>query len=453
MTLHDLSDGELLSRLETLCIDSRRIDVRVIELLIEVEERRLDLKSACSSLYDFCLRRLGLSAGAAQRRMTVARMAKHFPCLLGHLESGKIHLSTLAVLRDAMTEANVEELVELGSTKSRRELEAHLRARAAATPGQMPTETGRPAPAVDTTLPLPALVPEVAAAPPSASALDLRYPLHVLMSAELDAKLTRARDLMRHANPRGDAAVILDRALDALIDKLERRRFGKTNRPQEVRRPCKRGHVPNAVRREISERDAEQCAFVDTQNRRCSARGFLEIDHRQSRALGGNEVSKNLRLLCRAHNKLHAEEDFGRDHIERKIHERQRTCVPTRDRAALATTTLATATLAIATAAIATADIATVDIATVGDAKRDIAALDSARPDGARRDTANVDTVAPRARPDTETLETVKRGLVSLGFRAKEASRALHAVAGRHSELPPIVDVLREALRVLSEGP
>ncbi len=83
-------------------------ELSVIELLIEVEERRLDLRSACSSLYDFCMRRLGLSDSAAQRRMTVARMAKRFPCLLGHLESGKIHLSTLAVLRDYLTAENVE---------------------------------------------------------------------------------------------------------------------------------------------------------------------------------------------------------------------------------------------------------------------------------------------------------------------------------------------------------
>ncbi len=56
------------------------------------------------------------------------------------------------------------------------------------------------------------------------------------MSAELRAKLARASDLMRHANPSGDVATVVDRALDLLVAKLEKERFAKSTRPRTTTR-------------------------------------------------------------------------------------------------------------------------------------------------------------------------------------------------------------------------
>ena len=86
------------------------------------------------------------------------------------------------------------------------------------------------------------------------------------------------------------------------------------------------GAVKRAARREVYERDAERCTFVDKTGRRCKARAFLELDHQHARALGGSGDASNLRLLCRAHNRLLAEETFGREHVEKSIHLRQRKC-------------------------------------------------------------------------------------------------------------------------------
>src|SRR5690242_13501626 len=43
------------------------------------------------------------------------------------------------------------------------------------------------------------------------------------MGAELKGKLERATDLMSHANPKRELAVVLERALDLLLTKLEKR--------------------------------------------------------------------------------------------------------------------------------------------------------------------------------------------------------------------------------------
>jgi len=51
---------------------------------------------------------------------------------------------------------------------------------------------------------------------------------------------------------------------------------------------------------------------------------YLEIDHIVPQAKGGKGTTDNLRVRCRAHNRLAAENEFGREHVERKIDERRR---------------------------------------------------------------------------------------------------------------------------------
>jgi 5-methylcytosine-specific restriction endonuclease McrA len=81
--------------------------------------------------------------------------------------------------------------------------------------------------------------------------------------------------------------------------------------------------VPRAVRRAVFERDGEQCTFTDATGARCPSRTLLELDHADSRALGGSDEASNLRVRCRAHNALHAEEVFGRAHVAAHVHLRQ----------------------------------------------------------------------------------------------------------------------------------
>jgi len=60
-----------------------------------------------------------------------------------------------------------------------------------------------------------------------------------------------------------------------------------------------------------------QCEYRESKtSTRCESRHFLEIDHIQPRALGGTNVPDNLRVLCRTHNLLVAENIFGREKIE-----------------------------------------------------------------------------------------------------------------------------------------
>jgi 5-methylcytosine-specific restriction endonuclease McrA len=389
MHLTDLSDEELVSSLRAICAEGHRLMARLVVHLGEVEQRSLHLKAACSSMFDYCTRKLGMSDGAAHRRINAARLVRRFPGLLERLERGEVHLSALASLAKHLTEANFEELIAAVSGKTMREVE-YVIARYAPRP-DVPATITELSPV---TLAQPALLPitDTGAAPRQTRIEPLseaRYRVELTASTELRDKLERARDLMRHRNPSGDLAVVVERALDALLERLEKERLGKTARPQRTVRASKPGHVPQAVRREVFERDGEQCTFLDEDGHRCPSRTLLELDHVESRALGGSDEASNLRVRCRPHNLLHAEQVFGKEHVARHIDLRQR----------------------------------------------------------------KAHRVTTDAKPACDAIDLATRGLVNLGFRVPDVRRVLDVVAERHRAdgmIVPVQEILREALAVLT---
>ena len=148
-----------------------------------------------------------------------------------------------------------------------------------------------------------------------------RYKVQFTASAELRDKLDRLRALMRSSVPDGDLAAIIDAAVTEKLERLEARRFGRTKAPRKepsaAQGPPSSRHVPAAVRRAVYERDGGRCRYVDDQGRRCSAREGLEFHHRHPFAFGGHHSVDEMALLCRTHNGLLAEIDFGRGAVAR----------------------------------------------------------------------------------------------------------------------------------------
>ena len=76
--LSAVSDERLLQELGELLSGGARTEARIVAHLAEVEERRLHLKADSSSLFDYCLRRFGLSESEAFHRITAARLVGVF---------------------------------------------------------------------------------------------------------------------------------------------------------------------------------------------------------------------------------------------------------------------------------------------------------------------------------------------------------------------------------------
>ena len=125
MNLTDLTNDQLISGLHALVGHGRKVLAGLLAYLGEVEQRRLDLESACSSLFDFCVRRLGMGDDEACRRVAGARLVRRFPVALAMIERGQLHLTALLLLRDHMTDDNHLKLLGAASGKSKSEVQ-HL---------------------------------------------------------------------------------------------------------------------------------------------------------------------------------------------------------------------------------------------------------------------------------------------------------------------------------------
>jgi hypothetical protein len=168
-----------------------------------------------------------------------------------------------------------------------------------------------------------------------------RFGVHFTADAELRQLIERARALASHRLPNGDLASLVKLMAARFVRQEEKRRFGVGARPRRAKAKAaptlsagqetppggvgKRGrYVRVTVRRETHARERGQCAFISADGRRCTARGFLEFDHRKPFAKHGTSDAANIRLLCRAHNSLHARNCFGTLHMVAKIAAKKR---------------------------------------------------------------------------------------------------------------------------------
>jgi hypothetical protein len=307
MDISDRSDEALLSSVTKLLGSHRELTAELVAHLAEIEERRLHLLLGFSSMFDFCQKKLGMNEGEAFRRILAARIGRRFPLVHSLLASGSVTLSALELLRPWLTQENHEELFEAVAGKTKREVQSLLAARF---------------PRPDT----PPAIRQAKIEPLSLATFRVEF----TASEALRQKLELCRDLMSHANPSRDLTVVIDCAMDLLLAELERKRFGKAKLGRQAlsireEKPSgapttsevKPSHITNAVRRLVYERDGRRCTYVSEGGRRCEARAFLELDHVVAKALGGSNDVENLRVLCRAHNQLLAEQAFGHEWVER----------------------------------------------------------------------------------------------------------------------------------------
>ena len=96
--LGDVSDERLVASLRELLMAEGRSEARIVAHLAEVDERRLHLRDAAPSLFEYCQKKLGLSDNQAYYRIAAARVARRFPVVFELLERHEIHLTSIAAL-------------------------------------------------------------------------------------------------------------------------------------------------------------------------------------------------------------------------------------------------------------------------------------------------------------------------------------------------------------------
>ena len=343
-TLAHVRDAVLLRDLAALVARDRVTTAMLLAHIAEVDARKLYAPAGYSSMHAYCVDELRLSEDAASKRIHAARAARRFPALLYALAEGRLHLGAVCLLAPHLTPENVVMLIEAATHKRKSEIEEWLAGRfllpemparvravpntaedsglagliSQLVPGRVGTESSESIGVPDEHAPGHVGDAQVQAAS--------RFHFQIVITKSTHDKLRYAQELLSHAVPNGDTAQVLERALDALITQLEKRKLGSTTRRlRRVRstsenRPGSR-YVPAQVRRAVWERDEGRCSFVSASGTRCKARRFLEFDHVDPVARGGRVTVERMRLRCRAHNQYEAERAFGAGFMNSKRHE------------------------------------------------------------------------------------------------------------------------------------
>ena len=94
-----LSNQQLLSQTKLLVQKERNIHIQVLHHLEEIDFRKLYLELGFSSLFDYAVKELGYSEGAAYRRIKAMKLCRDLPDTENRLQSGKLSLSSACQLQ------------------------------------------------------------------------------------------------------------------------------------------------------------------------------------------------------------------------------------------------------------------------------------------------------------------------------------------------------------------
>ncbi|HET9555307.1 MAG TPA: HNH endonuclease signature motif containing protein [Anaeromyxobacteraceae bacterium] len=351
-----LADAALAHRLVELAGNERAVQVEFLLHLAEYDRREAWLAAGYGSLWSYCRSALHLREGAAWRRIQAMRVLRRLPDLAEPLRSGMLCLTTVALLDPVLTEVNAAELVARAAYKSKAEVEAlvvtlkprsaprdgvrRLPEREVATAASLPLAAAQRGPEPEAAwaapvlseAPAPAVEPPTAA--PSAPARPSVRPvaadtwsLRVTIDAAFKEELDRLTELLSHKVPGGELSAVLREAVKCAIEKHAKRRGAVEPARKRAKKkapaspsapPSQRREPPTAeVRRQVWKRDRGCCAWVGPDGHRCGSRWRLQLDHIEAAALGGPSTVENLRLTCARHNRLHAEQTFGREFMDR----------------------------------------------------------------------------------------------------------------------------------------
>jgi hypothetical protein len=374
--MESTSARDLDRRLADLIRSERHLVVQFVIELASFASKELYRELGYTSLFYYCVRQLGLSKSSAFRRSEVARLIARFPVIADRLALGRLSIRALVELREVLTEENHSGLLTRAEGMSQEEaqlLAVELRprpiprdvVRGLSMPPALPVASaavpaGTSTPLLGSEAVQPhlgsALDPVEMSAPARAPEVvkpltpELRR-LNVTVTAEFIDELEQVRVALSHKCPDGNFERVVREAFKLVLER-DRKRKALTDRPRaladrsraqsaslgdagtsgdakppgdpgasgdaeappESAAPAHSNHyIPAAIRRVVWRRDHARCTWPMGDGKLCGATHRLELDHDLEMALGGKSTIGNMRLLCKAHNLMKAEQHLGRD--------------------------------------------------------------------------------------------------------------------------------------------
>ena len=330
MNLQNLTNTELIDKTKLLAQDERDAKVDLLIHLAEVDSRKLYLELGYPSMFEFLVRGLKFSSSAAGRRTKAIRVLANNTKAQEMLRDGSLSLTSLNTASVAIKEDS-ESLDRFKGVSSR---EAELIASEyREAPKRKIKDKIKP---LGRKKAIKAELPLLEASCPGAGSREIKdlapvqHEVRFQASQEFTEKLEQAKKLLSGKFPAGlSLEQVLGECIDIFLekkcplrrDKRRKVRAAKLKKePQVLVSKTKSSrHVPAAIRDKVYIRDKGQCTYESPDGTRCCSKHDLEVDHVIPFSVCQSHEPENLRLLCRKHNMLMAEQAFGADYIQHQI--------------------------------------------------------------------------------------------------------------------------------------
>src|SRR5689334_6434043 len=210
MNVTALSDSELRASFKKVGWVETHAIADSVELVAEIERRKLHLTSGFPGIIDYCMEELGCSRDIAANRVVAARAARRYPVVLSMLRERQLCVSGIRVIAQYLDDENYAARLEQARGKTREELQVLVAAWAPkpdvptrivavkqeAAPELLMRMQEAPAPVA-----APAPVEPQRPAPLPKPLSPRRYKIEITVNEETHAALMRQRNTLRHSIP------------------------------------------------------------------------------------------------------------------------------------------------------------------------------------------------------------------------------------------------------------
>jgi hypothetical protein len=211
MNLTSLSNESLLAKTIHLTSEERRITIEVLWCLREVESRLLFAELGFSSVYEFCIQKLGYSEGSAHRRISAMRLLRELPPEIQmqteeKIKSGILSVTNLSLVHGFLKlEKKLENKSYSAAEKSDliQSIEGVSKKNAEKILGDLQ----------------PAIIPQEKERVLNSAQTEIKF----IASVELMAKLNRIKERTAHSDPSPSYATLFEKMADCMLNKIEAR--------------------------------------------------------------------------------------------------------------------------------------------------------------------------------------------------------------------------------------
>ncbi len=333
-TIKSLDNGTLIEEIRKAAKNEQDLTLQVIELISEINRRKIFLKLGFSSLFDFVTKDLGYEPSSAMRRIQAARAISEIPELREKIADKSLSLSVVSQGQNFLNKkasdsgkkisiAEKTELFKKLENKSTREAEKEL--------FKMAPELCLKSKEQEKVL--------------SEHLTELRF----VIDAETKQKMDELKLWMSHQNPDMTQAQFFKVMIEKLHGQLAKKKsvqgksiqdksaqnkssYSKSTDVSQVEQdasttgaeplseklnpvaaqkhsqskpsPKRSRYIAASVKKLVWQRDQGCCQFVDSgTQKKCESRYQIQFDHIQTFRHQGGNSAENLRLFCGKHNR------------------------------------------------------------------------------------------------------------------------------------------------------